>query len=355
MPSDFHLPKPPAKYQRIGCILPRGAPGTFDAHVTGDPCVVWDESAMAYCMFYFAQGGDDQKPGCCNAQALMRIQGDQLQLEKLGPIVYRNQDQLLGSAHKPWIVMNPYKPAEPARPDGRIWLLTASHKGPHKVVQVAKADDLAGPWDVQREPLVDVGPADAFDGYHADSPTGWYFPDRQEVLIFYKGYPQVPQRDQPASLWGSSLAVARMKPTDTVAHKLGKMIAPVQRHGHWASGWVGPMQLFPSAGSGWWGMFNASPTSPAPVEESPWMREPAPSQAGWAFTPEASPIKGWQVQDQPILRVDRLTEAEAADREGVNFWRHHLAVLRDGRMLLLYNSGPYGHERMFGRWAERPT
>ena len=35
--------------------------------------------------------------------------------------------------------------------------------------------------------------------------------------------------------------------------------------------------------------------------------------------------------------------------EGMNLWRHHIAILPSGDMYLFYNSGPYGQERMFAR------
>ncbi len=348
-PTPFRLAQPPRRWQQLGCVMPRGGPGAYDSRVTGDPCVVRDEQADAWRTFYFAMGQVSENENCANAQAMLRLVDGRPVFEKLGPIVYENKADLRGSAHKPWIVMDPTRPGEPARPDGRIWLLSAVYRGANKVIVLSTAETLAGPWRVEPEPLVNLGQAEAFDGYHADSPTGWWFPDREQVLVYYKGYPRHPQADQPLSPLGSSLAAVVVDPATRRAHHVGRMLPPVEQPGHWASGWMGPMQLFAAEGGGWWGLLSASPTPPAPVEESPRMREPAPSQGGWAYTAAAWPVGGWELEDEPIVRADAVPADAAADGEGVNFWRHHLAVLDGSRALLLYNSGPYGEERLFGR------
>jgi hypothetical protein len=58
--------------------------------------------------------------------------------------------------------------------------------------------------------------------------------------------------------------------------------------------------------------------------------------------------------DQPVERMEDLPQDAAAAGEGVNFWRQHLLNLPDGRRILIYNSGPYGFERLFMKEALRP-
>ncbi|MGE5549777.1 MAG: hypothetical protein ACM3ZC_04495 [Bacteroidota bacterium] len=80
------------------------------------------------------------------------------------------------------------------------------------------------------------------------------------------------------------------------------------------------------------------------------MREPAPSLGGWVYTAAEWPIGGWQVEDEPIVRIEVPLAARRAG-EDVNLWRHHLLVRPDGLIYLFYNSGKYGQERLFARRA----
>ena len=79
------------------------------------------------------------------------------------------------------------------------------------------------------------------------------------------------------------------------------------------------------------------------------MREPAPSLGGWAYTAAEWPVEGWRAFDQPIEWISNIPDENQRAGEGVNLWRHHVVLDPKGRMYLFYNSGPYGHERMFGR------
>ena len=81
------------------------------------------------------------------------------------------------------------------------------------------------------------------------------------------------------------------------------------------------------------------------------MREPAPSLGGWAYTAAEWPIQGWRALKEPIEWIEDVPEEARQTGEGVNFWRHHAVIGADGSMYLFYNTGPYGHERMFGRRA----
>lgn len=349
--SLLTLERPPESWERLGLVVGRGSPGEFDSGVTGDPCIVWDDQRGCYHMFYFAQKHVDGEEVNANGHAISRSKhavgpGD---WTKLGPLNYVNPGALCGDTHKPWVLMDPYRPNQAAMIDGMYRLFTVSFRGRNKVIQMATSGSLEGPWQVQAEPVVDIGAESAFDGYHADTITAYWFEERGEILLFYKGYPLLPQSDQPNSPYGGSNAVAVMRPSDRMARKLGKTLSPSSDPQHWTAGFVGGLQIFRAAQGGWYGILNASPTPPAPVEVEPDMREPAPSLGGWAYTPEEWPVAGWQVADEPIEWIDDIPDEALKAGEGVNLWRHHILVLPDGRICLFYNTGAYGQERMFGR------
>lgn len=345
--------KPPVDgWAYDGIALPRGEAGAFDCDVTGDPCVVWDESIRRFRMFYFAQRHDQAgREVNANAQAISisARDVDAGMWEKRGPLVYTNAGHLSGGqTHKPWILMDPHQPSMPARIDGRFWLFTVSFRDGRKCVQRAWSPSLEGPWILTPEPVLEVGGPEDFDGYHVDTVTAYWFADRKQILLFYKGYPAEPQADQPGSPWGSSLAAAVMSPNETRARKLGKLIAPSSAPEHWQAGWVSSVQILPAHDGGWWGLMSGSPTPPAPIAEEPDMREPAPSLGGWAYTQEDWPVKGWSVEPQPIVELDDLSHEAKQSGMKTNLWRHHILTTQEGHYLFC-NSGSYGEERMFVR------
>lgn len=345
--------------QRLGLILERGEPGSFDSHVLGDPCIVWDDEVDHYRMFYFAQRhvGDDEDN--CVAQALASNEGADLpeNWKKLGPVIYTNPEAFKTDwgTHKPWILMDATRPNHAAKIDGQYWLISSTFQGKQKVIHVARSESLAGPWTIQEEPIIERGSGDDIDAYHADTPTAFWFADRGEVLLFYMAYPAMPQADQPHSPYGSCSCAAVMKPGDTVATKLGPAIRPVATPDHRAHGWIGGLQLIPARDGGWFAITGGSPTPPPSIEESPNVREPAPAASGWAYTPEAWPIKNWTLQPDPIMRVADLEPEALAEGEGHNLWRHHALISPDGKQVAIYyNTGAYGQERLFGRIGDLP-
>jgi hypothetical protein len=350
----FALSHPPANWKRLGIALQRGGPDAYDASVTGDPCIVWDEDANRYRMFYFAQRHENGKEINSIVQAL--AQTDMIipnRWRKLGPVVYRNPDVLLGDAHKPWIMMDPYRPNIPAKVEGKYWLFASIWHRHTKRIQLATADTLSGPWEVRPEPVIDLGSKSSFDGYHNDTVTAYWFAEREQILLFYKGYPAQPQPDQLHSPYGSSSAVAVMRVSDRKARKLGKILSPISHTDHWLAGWVGGIQVFPAAQGGWYGLLNGSPTPPDSVEREPEMREPAPSLGGWAYTAQEWPVSGWEPEATPIEWIEDIPAEAQANGEGVNIWRHHGFVTPDGKLYLLYNSGCYGQEQLFLRVARQ--
>ena len=233
-----------------------------------------------------------------------------------------------------------------------FWMVQTVYNGYNKTIWLAKADELAGPWTVHPRPVVELGAKEDFDGYNCDSPTAYWFEDRQQVLIFYKGSPAMPQPDQPSSPLGSSPAAAVMAPGDEVATKLGKIFSPYPVHGYWTSGWLSTPQIFKAEERGWYGILNASSTEPVTVEEEPAMREPTPSQGGWLYTPEEWPVSGWKAFDQPIEWIKDIPEEAQKNGEGCNMWKHQVLVQPDGTLYLYYNSGNYATERLFGKIAK---
>lgn len=352
--TPFALTALPSNWKRVGNILERGKAGAYDSSVTGDPCIVRDDSIPGYRMFYFGQKHVQGKEVNTIAQAVAHSpqEFDKKSWQKLGPIEYVNPEILKGEAHKPWILMDPYQPNSPVRLEGVYWLFMAVWQGIHKQIMVATARDLSGPWTVKPEIVVSRGESGAFDEYHADTVTAYWFEKQQRILIFYKGYPRLPQQNQIFSPYGSSIGVALLEPGNSAAIKHGKIIEPSTSVDHWATGWIGGIQLFPASNGGWYGLLNASPTPPASPEDEPEMREPAPSLGGWAYTAEPWPLAGWQLHNAPIERLEDVHATAVANGECVNFWRHHILVTAKEVAYLFYNSGSYGQERMFLRKAQ---
>lgn len=345
--NDWHL---------LGAALVRGDAGEYDTSVTGDPCIVLDDSKQRYQMFYFAQTHDDEDGREINqiAQAVSLSEADigPGRWVKKGPIDITNPNDLLSpQIHKPWILMDPYRPNCAVCIEGKYWLFAVVYYNSRKHLQIATATTLEGPWTFRSNAVVSPGNLSDFDGYHVDTCTAYWFEERGEILIFYKGYPAQPQADQPLSPWGSNLCAAVMEPADLIAEKIGNVIVPNNEPNHWQSGWVGGLQIFPAACGGWFGLINGSPTPPPSIKDEPNIREPAPSLGGWAYSPETWPLEGWTVDREPIARIESLRTRERRLGVGVNLWRHHIAFAADGygrtRPYLFCNSGPYGKESMF--------
>jgi len=341
----------PAKWKRLGRILERGCPGEFDSNVTGDPCIVWDDARNCYHMFYFAQRQVDGKEVNCNGHAVSTsntsLEGGNW--KKCGELTYTNPEALLGDTHKPWILMDPYRPNTASTLNGLFWLFTASFNNGRKTIQIATAAVLDGPWTIIEDLVIAPGDRAEVDGFHVDAPTAYYFEQEHKILIFYMGYPYEKQIEQPLSPYGSCSCVACLETDGMKLSKLGVALRPSLKLDSWARGYIGGLQLFKAKTKGWYALINASPTSPCSVTDDENMREPAPSLGGWAYTEEAFPDKGWQVLPHPIEYIHDIPDFAIADGEGENLWRHHLVVLPDRTAYCLYNSGRYGSEQMFGK------
>lgn len=338
----------PDAWSRAGLVLARIPSATGGCSVAGDPCIVWDDefSAWRMVLFFFPPG---------HAQAICRTRDDvgPGRWEFLGPLAFTNPAHLLGgSTHKPFIVMDARQPNRAARIAGRYWLVSVGYQAGHKVVQRAVAEHLAGPWTLDSAPLIDLGAPDAFDAKHVDAVTGYFFPERQEVLYFYMGYPLQGQ-PRTVSPWGSAQAVAVQGVRDATVRKLGVILQPCQQPGHWASGWVGGLQLLPGARHRWIAVINASPTAPQPVDQAVHREEPPPSLGGFAYCDEEWPVTGWSWCPEPIEWIADLPAEAIQNGEGVNLWRQHILCLPDGRMALFYNSGAYGKEQLYLKLAAR--
>lgn len=340
----------PTRFKRLGLIMPRGEEGEYDSSVTGDPCIVWDEEIGRYHMFYFAQSHTDAKEVNSNAHAI--AEGKNMvgpnNWIKLGPLKYTNPQDLLGETHKPWILMDPYQPNRAVKINGKYYLFTVSFYNKSKIIQQADANSLFGPWTVQRTPVISLGKADDYDGYHCDTVTAYWFEKQDRILFFYKGYPLESQKEYINSPFGSCSCAAVKKMGDLTAKKIGRVIAPSSIDNHWCKGWVGGIQLIP-AEKGWFGLISGSPTSPEPVSISPDMREPAPSLGGWAYTPEPWPICGWRISEQPLEWIENIPQDAKDKGEGVNLWRHHMLIVDKDNVYIYYNTGNYGQEQMFAK------
>jgi hypothetical protein len=222
-----------------------------------------------------------------------------------------------------------------------------------KFIHRAWATDLAGPWTWDSEQLIPVGGPGEFDEKHTDAVSGFYFPNRDECVYYYMGYPRSAQ-PRAISPYGSAQGVAVERIGQGPARKLGIILPPEQRPGHWASGYVGGIQPVPGRSHRWVAMANASPTAPVPnVDKSISRLEPPPSLGGFAWCDEEYPTHGWHWAEEPLEWIQDLPPAAIANGEGVNLWRHHLLLLPNGRAAVFYNSGTYGKEQLYLKWAVR--
>jgi len=336
----------PNAWKRLGLVLARDQ-SIATGSVAGDPCIVWDEELSVWRMVLFFS-----PPG--HAQAVCRTQDNvgPGRWEFVGPLPFTNPGDLLGRhTHKPFIVMDAYRPNRAASIDGRYWLVTVSSRDGHKVVQRAYAERLAGPWTIENNPVIDTGGKGAFDSKHVDAVTAYSFPARQEILYFYMGYPSSPQARE-NSPYGSAQAVAVQGINDPAVRKLGVVLPPCQQEGHWGSGWVGGLQLLPGARHQWIGLLNASPTPPQPSDKAIHREEPPPSLGGFAYCDEDWPVQGWTWCPNPIEWIEDVPEEVIRSGEGVNFWRQHILCMPDGHLALFYNSGAYGKEQLYLKLSE---
>lgn len=339
----------PTRWKRGGLVLPRAAEGD-GSRVLGDPCIVWDEEINGWRMVLFSE-----PPGHAHAVCRSATDVGPGQWELLGRMEFTNpHDAPHGTTHKPYIVQEALRPNHAARIDGRYMLVSIGHTREHKqkFVHRAWATRLGGPWTWEAEPLIAPGGPGEFDEKHIDAVSGFYFPERDECIYFYMGYPRHPQ-PRAISPFGSAQAVAveRMDDERSV-RKLGMILPPQQQPGHWASGYAGGLQPVPGRSHRWIAMANASPTAPVPNEDKSISREePPPSLGGWAYCDEEYPISGWRWSDEPLEWIEQIPADALADGEGVNLWRHHLLILPNGRTAVFYNSGTYGEEQLYMKWG----
>ena len=141
-----------------------------------------------------------------------------------GPLPFTNPGALLGGGtHKPYVVMEAHHPNRAARIEGRYSLVTVSWLEGHKVIQQAWAERLSGPWTLAEAPLIGLGARDEFDAKHADAVTGFFFPERNEILYFYMGYPEVAQPRRRSPL-GSAQGAAIQRVGGPQARKIGVVL-----------------------------------------------------------------------------------------------------------------------------------
>ena len=344
MHADLTSPDPvrldvPGAWSRRGLVLPR-QDGVGVSSVSGDPCIVWDEDAGCWRMVLFYD-----PPG--HAQAVCASRDDigpgRWVLE--GPLPVTNPEAI-GRFHKPFLVMDPHRRNRAARIGGRYYLLVVSMNGP-KEIHRAWAERLAGPWTFDPRPIIPRGGDGDFDAKHTDAVTGYYFPERQEFLYFYMGYPKTAQAGRPLSPFGSAQAVATQRFGEAQATKRGIILPPCPKRGHWASGYLGGLQLLPGRRHRWIAILNASPTAPDPGLKDVWTEEPPPSLGGFAWCDEPYPVSGWHFAAGPMEWIEEVPAEAQAAGEGYNLWRHFAVVLPDGRLAVYYNSGYYGREQLY--------
>jgi len=335
----------PTSWTRQGLVIERHESNS--SGVSGDPCIAWDEDIKGWRMVLFYTPWGVAQAVCTN---LDNLGPGQWTVE--GPLNVANPEVVRGW-HKPFFVMDPYHANHAAKIEGRYCLLVVTSRGP-KQVQRAWSEKLAGPWTFEPEPIITVGEPDDFDARHAETVTGYYFPERKEFLYFYKGYPLKPQPRQ-ISPMGSAQAVATQKLGETGVTKRGIILEPEQKEGHWASGWIGGLQLLRGRDHRWVALVNASPTAPDYTLREVWTQEPPPSQPGFAWCDEEWPIEGWTFAPEPIEWVKNIPQSALDWGEGYNLWRHFIHILPDGRAAMFYNSGYYGKEQLYMKISDKPV
>jgi len=329
----------PTTWTRKGLVLPR--PVDKDGHgVMGDPCIVWDDEISTWRMFVFQSPPGHGQTVCTHITDGLPDQWAPVEL-----IPFQGGHL---HTHKPYIVQEAHRPNRAARINGEYWLLgvMVEEGTGRKFIQRARSASLAGPWTWDPKPLIDTGGPGDFDEKHTDAVSGFYFPERDEVLYFYMGYPKQAQ-DRPISPYGNAQAVATQRPHEATVTKLGVYLPPVPQAGHWASGYFGGTQILPGKKHRWIAVLNASPTPPALEDKSVAREEPAPSLGGWAYCDEEWPVKNWQLMPQPMEWIEDLPAEALAEGEGTNLWRQHALALPDGRIAVYYNSGYYGQEQLY--------
>lgn len=204
----------PKKWERAGIVISRSFEGP-GSNVVGDPCIVRDEDSKGWRMFLFYD-----QPGCGHAIYPMGASHTPGHWKLEGAIQFTNPEALLGnSTHKLFIVMDAYQPNKAAKINGYYHLLSVSFRDGHKLVQESTSEKLSGPWTVIPEALIPNGIGNDFDAKHADAVTGFYFPDKDETLYFYMGYPQQKQL-RPYSPWGNAQGVTVRKTGEKNIQKL---------------------------------------------------------------------------------------------------------------------------------------
>ena len=339
----------PTDWNRAGLLLPRAAAGD-GVHVVGDPCIVFDPDLGNWRMFLFYDPPGHGHAVCTGPDPLAPGSW-----QLAGRLAFTNPSAMLGNGtHKPYVVMEARRPNRAACIDGRYCLVSISYAHGGKLAQQAWSPALAGPWTWEPNPLLPPAGPDDFDAKHRDAISGLYFPERRQILYFYMGYPLRPQ-PIPHSPLGSAQAAAVQTIGEAQARPLGVVLRPAATPGHWAGGWVGGMQVLPASPQfsphRWIALLNASPTPPVAGDRANSREEPPPSLGGFATCDADFPDHDWHWCPDPIEWIAAIPPAARAAGEGVNFWRHHLLQLPDGRLGLFYNSGPYGQEQLYAKWA----
>ena len=327
----------PTAWTHKGLVIARPAA----SGVVGDPCIVWDEEISTWRMVLFSDAPQDH--GSAQSICLHTTNGLPDRWSPVEPIRFVGPHL---SNHKPYIVQEAHRPNQAARINGEYWLVSVMCGPTGKFIQLARSASLAGPWTWDPAPLIPQGGPGSWDEKHTDGVSGFYFPERGEVLYFYMGYPASGQR-RVLSPWGNAQGIAVQKVNERTAKKLGMLLPPVQQVGHWAGGWVGAMQIMPGKEHRWVGLLNASPTPQNPEDKSIARQEPAPSLGGWAYCDEEWPVKNWCLLPEPMEWIKDLPPEAVANGEGTNMWRHHALVLPDGRVAVYYNSGFYNQEQLY--------
>src|SRR5438445_3670976 len=94
----------PHSWKRLGLVLQRTIEGAGSS-VIGDPCIVRDEDIDGWRMFLFFD-----PPGCGQAVCPKGLEPGPGHWKNEGALRFDNPQDLRGSTHKPYVVMDAYHP-----------------------------------------------------------------------------------------------------------------------------------------------------------------------------------------------------------------------------------------------------
>jgi len=316
------------EWTHAGLIVGRGPTGSFEAAAVTDPCLSFDTALLRWRLFY--TGWDDNGKAKA-AQILSRrpdlIGPGEWDTKEAAPIPLTNPEVLAGKSwSQPCPIFEPLRSSyEPALINHKYWLLFLAEDNASSAIYAASTSVLAEAWTVHEPPLYST----SAKGTLATPLANW-FPARQEVLVYFSLF--------------AYLCTLSWQPGSEEPPRQGEVFRPAYGSSDWAYGPLQGLQLLPGQEHRWYGLLNSLERPGEPELRV---------TAGFAFTNEEWPTKGWQFVAEPIERVEAIPLQARAWGEGEQLGRTNMLVLPGGGLRLFYQSGPKGNEQIFLKRARQ--